>query len=88
MGRRTTNTAIFATTEYGDASSHSDRSLIALVAGGASGELVTGHHFDGGGNRNVAEIPYTIMKDALGLDIDGFGTGTPRATATFPDMIV
>lgn len=79
------NCAIYGTSEYGDASSHSRDSMIALIAGGAGGALSPGAHHRGQG-RNAVEIPLTMMR-AVGLDIDGFGQGEARATDSFEPLL-
>ena len=79
------NCGIYGTSEYGDASTHSRDTMIALIAGGAGGALVPGSHFQGGG-RNAVEIPLTLMR-AVGLDIDGFGQGAARATDSFEPLL-
>ncbi len=79
------NCAIYATTEYGDASTHSPETMIAMVAGGACGALAAGAHHQGGG-RNAVEIPLTLMR-AVGLELDGFGAGVARATNSFEPLL-
>lgn len=79
------NCAIYATSEYGDASTHARDTMIAMVAGGAGGALAPGAHHQGGG-RNAVEIPLTLMR-AVGLEVDGFGSGPARATATFDPLL-
>lgn len=79
------NCAIYATSEYGDATTHSRTTQIAMIAGGGGGTLVPGAHLQGGG-RNAVEIPLTMMR-AVGLEIDGFGAGEARATASFDPLL-
>ncbi|MEM9462171.1 MAG: DUF1552 domain-containing protein [Myxococcota bacterium] len=80
------NTAIYATSEYGDASTHSLENMAIMVAGGAGGALRTGMHYEGNG-RNAVEVPLTLMR-AVGLNLDGFGQGVSRATASFDPMLM
>lgn len=79
------NVAIYATSEYGNASTHSLDNMAIMVAGRAGGALRSGTHYDGGA-RNAVEVPLTLMR-AVGLDIDGFGQGVSRATASFDAML-
>lgn len=79
------NCAIYAVSEYGDASAHSSQNLSILTAGRAGGALVSGYHFDGAG-RNVQDVPLALMQ-AVGLEIDGFGQGNLRSTTAFDPLL-
>jgi hypothetical protein len=79
------NCAIYAVSEYGDASAHSLQNLSILVAGRAGGALNSGQHFQGNGHF-VEEVPLTLMR-AVGLDVDGFGQGPMRSTTTFDPLL-
>lgn len=75
------NCAIYAVSEYGDASAHSQENLSILTAGRAGGALKGGYHLDGAG-RYVQDVPLTLMQ-SVGLDIDGFGQGNLRSTTPY-----
>lgn len=79
------NCAIYAVSEYGDASAHSQQNLSIMTAGRAGGTLKGGYHFDGAG-RYVQDVPLTLMQ-AVGLDIDGFGQGELRSTTPYDALL-
>lgn len=79
------NSVIFATSDVSDGTLHNHSNMPILIGGRAGGRLVRGTHIRGGG-ENTSKIPLTILR-TLGLEVDGFGSGAPRATDTYDALL-
>jgi hypothetical protein len=62
---------IYATSEYGEGTTHSNHEHPVMLAGGAGGAMNTGTHYREEGG-NLGRVHLTILK-AMGIDVSSYG---------------
>jgi hypothetical protein len=77
---------IFAYSDQSYAKIHAVDGIPIFVAGGASGRMNTGFHIAGAGNP-VSRVGLTVQK-AMGMPVDGWGTGSMETKSAFTELLV
>jgi hypothetical protein len=76
---------IFAYSDQSFAKIHAVDGIPIFVAGGANGRMKTGFHVAGAGNP-VSRVGLTVQK-AMGLPVDGWGTGSMETKSAFAELL-
>ena len=76
---------IFAYSDQSFAKIHAVDGIPIFVAGGANGRMKSGYHIAGAGNP-VSRVGLTVQK-AMGLPIDGWGTGSMETKSPFAELL-
>lgn len=76
---------IFANTDTNDARVHALDGVPAMTVGNAGGRLKTGMHINGNGDP-ISRIGYTLMQ-AVGVPIDGWGTGSLQTSKAISEIL-
>jgi hypothetical protein len=76
---------VFAYSDQSFAKIHAVDGIPIFVAGGANGRMKTGYHIAGAGSP-VSRVGLTAQK-AMGLAIDGWGTGSMETKSSFTELL-
>ncbi len=76
---------VFAYSDQSYAKIHAVDGIPIFVAGGASGRVNTGYHIAGAGNP-VSRVGLTVQK-AMGLPVDGWGTGSMETKSAYTELL-
>jgi hypothetical protein len=80
------NTLIFASSDTGDARIHSVDNIPMMTIGSGGGRVKTGMHIPGNGDA-VSRIGLTAMQ-AMGVNVDRWGTGSMETNRTISEILV
>ncbi len=80
------NTLIFASSDTGNSRIHSVDNIPVMTIGTGGGRVKPGHHILGNGDP-ISRIGLTTMQ-AMGLNVERWGTGSMETTKTITDILV
>ncbi len=80
------NTLIFASSDTGNSRIHSVDDIPVMLIGSGGGRVSMGHHIVGNGDP-ISRIGLTTMQ-AMGINIERWGTGSLETSRTIPEVLV